>query len=37
MASVDVIGNLLLVLPANFGGGGSVVGCVGFFIYLFFF
>ena len=36
LASVDVAGVLLLVPPANFGGGGSTVRCFGFFVFLIF-
>ena len=31
MAGVDVAGDLLLVPPTNFGGGGSTVRCFGSF------
>ena len=37
MAGVDVASNLLLVPPANFGGGGLAVRCFGFFVFLIFF
>ena len=37
MVGVDVASNLLLVSPANFGGGGLAVRCFGFFVFFFFF